>query len=118
MSRYVSEELRRLVTTRADFICEYCLIAEDESFYGCEVDHVISIKHGGATEADNLAYACLLCNRNKGSDLGSIYWPTGQLVRFFNPRTDRWSTHFRMDGETIKALTEIRRGHRQNFWLQ
>ncbi len=58
-------------------------------FFGCEVDHIISIKHGGATTEDNLAYACMACNRQKGSDLGSILWQSGELIRFFNPRTDR-----------------------------
>ena len=51
---YINAELRRLVLARADGVCEYCLIAEDDTFYGCEVDHIISEKHGGPTEADNL----------------------------------------------------------------
>ena len=57
--------------------------------------------------AGNLAYACALCNRFKGSDLGSVLPGAGQLVRFFNPRTDQWSDHFRLDGTEIVALTEI-----------
>jgi hypothetical protein len=34
---------------------------------------------------------------------------TGALVRFFNPRTDRWADHFALDsdGITIVPLTEI-----------
>ncbi len=43
-------------------LCEYCLIHEDDTFFGCEVDHIISQKHGGPTEPENLAYACLPCN--------------------------------------------------------
>ena len=89
MSSYVSEELRRLVAARAGYVCEYCLIHEDDTFFECEVDHIISVKHGGPTEEKNLAYACLPCNRHKGSDIGSILGETGQLVRFFNPRVDR-----------------------------
>ena len=107
MSSYVSAELRRLVAARAGNRCEYCLIHEDETFFGCEVDHSISIKHGGATEASNLAYACMTCNRRKGSDLGSILWRTGQLVRFFNPKVDRWEDHFAIEGAQIKPLTDI-----------
>jgi 5-methylcytosine-specific restriction endonuclease McrA len=91
MNRYISEALRRLVSMRAEHLCEYCLIDSADTFLGGEVDHIVSVKHGGATEADNLAYTCQPCNRNKGSDLGSIYWPSGQLVRFFHPRTDRWT---------------------------
>jgi hypothetical protein len=47
MSSYVSAELRRLVANRANHKCEYCLIHEEDTFFGCEVDHIISLKHGG-----------------------------------------------------------------------
>lgn len=107
MSRYISDDLRRLVVERAAYLCEYCLIHEDDTIFGCEVDHVIGIKHGGPTQADNLAFACFFCNRLKGSDVGSIYWDTGELIRFFNPRTDRWADHFRQDGERIEPLTPM-----------
>ncbi len=53
---YVNAELRRLVVTRAERICEYCLIHEDDTYFGGGVDHIISEKHGGATAADNLAF--------------------------------------------------------------
>lgn len=107
MSSYISEDLRRLVASRAEYLCEYCLVYEEDTFYGCEVDHVISVKHGGTTYSDNLAYACALCNRQKGSDIGSILWRTGEFIRFFNPRTDRWADHFRLDGAVIEPLTGI-----------
>lgn len=107
MSRYISEDLRWLVRERADSICEYCLIAQDEAFFRHQIDHIIGLKHDGATAADNLALACFLCNNNKGTDLGSIHWPTSILTRFYNPRTDRWSEHFHLDGEVIRPLTDI-----------
>jgi hypothetical protein len=107
MNRYVSEALRQQVMTRAENLCEYCLIDIDDTFFGGEADHIISIKHSGVTEAENLAYTCQPCNRNKGSDLGSIYWPSGQLVRFFHPRTDRWADHFALHGARIQPLTAI-----------
>ena len=105
-SSYVGVELRRLVASRADRLCEYCLIHEDDTYFGCEVDHIISEKHGGPTDAANLAYACLACNRHKGSDIGSIT-ATGEFRRFFNPRTDRWGNHFRLDGSAILPRDEI-----------
>ena len=107
MTDYVSAELRQQVAERAQFLCEYCLLHDDESHFGSEVDHIISRKHGGQTILKNLAYACLRCNRHKGTDLGSLNWQTGQLVRFFNPRTDRWAEHFTLNGEAIMPLTEI-----------
>jgi len=107
LSSYVGAELRRLVRERAVRLCEYCLIQEEDTFFGCQVDHVTSEKHGGLTESNNLAFACAFCNRNKGTDLGSIASVTGQLTRFFNPREDRWSDHFRIDGPLIVSRTAI-----------
>ena len=107
MTSYVGDDLRRLVTDRAQRHSEYWLIHEEDTFFGCEVDHIISIKHGGPTGADNLAFACVLCNRRKGSDIGSILRRTGEFIRFFNPRTDHWEDHFRLGGPVIEPLTEI-----------
>jgi hypothetical protein len=104
---YVSAELRHLVVARAEGLCEYCLIAEEDTLYGCEVDHIISEKHGGPTQEDNLCYACVFCNQAKGSDVGSIYWESGEVVRFFNPRTDRWADHFVLVGSQIEGVTAI-----------
>lgn len=106
MSSYVSAELRRLVAQRADGVCEYCLVHESDTFVGCQVEHVISEKHGGPTAPENLAYACAFCNRAKGSDVGSIT-QAGDFCRFFNPRTDLWADHFELDGVTIKPRTEV-----------
>jgi hypothetical protein len=32
---------------------------------------------------------------------------TGGLVRFFNPRKDVWTDHFRLEGPEIVSVTEI-----------
>ena len=72
MTSYVGVELRRLVQSRAKQICEYCLMHEADTYAGCQVDHIISEKHGGLTSADNLAHACAVCNRGKGSDIASL----------------------------------------------
>ena len=92
-------------------MCEYCLLHEEDAYFGCQVDHIISEKHGGLTDATNLAYACTTCNRNKGSDVGSILMPLsrGIFSRFFNPRTDEWREHFEINtnGITIISLSDI-----------
>jgi hypothetical protein len=31
----------------------------------------------------------------------------GELSRFFNPRTDSWAEHFRLEAATIQPLTSI-----------
>lgn len=107
MRGYVGAGVRRLVVDRAESLCEYCLIHEDDTFLGCEVDHVISEKHGGSSTADNLAYACVFCNRHKGSDIGSIVWRTEEFTRFFNPRVDIWMEHFTLEESTLNPLTII-----------
>ena len=103
---YISAELRRLVTRRAHQRCEYCLIHESDTFFGCHVDHIVSEKHGGATEAENLSYSCAFCNLHKGSDLGSLT-ANGELCRFYNPRTDVWPEHFAVEDAVIQPLTDI-----------
>jgi HNH endonuclease len=104
---YISVEIRRFVADRADYLCEYCLIAEEDRLSGCHVDHIISVKHGGSSTPENLCYACIFCNLQKGTDLGSINWKNGELVRFFNPRRDFWGEHFTIEGARIRPLTEI-----------
>lgn len=108
MSRYISENLRTQVELRANGFCEYCRIAIEDTYFGGEIDHIISLKHRGKTELENLALACQPCNRNKGSDLGSLSEISNNLVRFFNPRTDKWRDHFRVNSDAeIESLTAI-----------
>jgi hypothetical protein len=102
---YVPTELRSLVISRAQNSCEYCLVHADYAVLVHEIDHVIAEKHGGTTEADNLAYACAQCNRFKGSDIATFDPQTGQIVPLFNPRTQLWQDHFRHDGAAILALS-------------
>jgi hypothetical protein len=107
MAESISQALRRAVADRAGARCEYCLMPEAELFAGCEVDHVISRKHGGVTDLANLALSCERCNRAKGTDVGSVVGPERSLVRLFNPRIDEWHRHFRLEGARIEPLTDI-----------
>ena len=109
MSRsWISDAMIELVRLRAQRLCEYCLIHEDDSVWGLQVDHVIAEKHGGPTAEHNLCYACPPCNRAKGSDLTTVI--NGKLVRLFNPRIDVWNEHFALDGPRIKARSRIGNG--------
>lgn len=94
---------------RAAGFCEYCLIHEEDTFFGCELDHVVSRKHHGPSDAANLALACLICNRRKGSDVGSLDQRTGRYVRLYHPRRDRWLAHFFLrDGASeIRPRTDV-----------
>lgn len=66
-----------------------------------------SRNHGGSFELDNLALACVFCNRYKGGDIASLTPETNELIRFYNPRVDRWLEHFRLNGVVIEPLTNI-----------
>ena len=105
MGEPVPAALRVLVQKRADHRCEYCLLHEDDGFLPHEIDHIVAVKHRGKTDDSNLAWACFFCNRLKGSDIASIDVETGKIVRLFNPRTDDWAIHFRLDGAVIVPLT-------------
>lgn len=107
MADIISQQLRREVRARAGGRCEYCLMDEALLVWGCEVDHVISRKHGGVTESSNLALSCARCNRAKGTDIGSVHPESEELVRLFNPRRDRWADHFKLEGPRIAGLTLI-----------
>ena len=43
----------------------------------------------------------------KGTDIGSVGLRTRALVRFYNPRSDRWKDHFCLSGAFIEPLTEV-----------
>ena len=102
----ISSELRATVARRAGSRCEYCRIHEDDAIYAHEVDHVVSRQHGGETVAANLAYACMICNRLKGTNLSSVT-TSGDLVRLFDPRLHKWEEHFRLEGAVIQPLSPI-----------
>ncbi|MDJ0620126.1 MAG: HNH endonuclease signature motif containing protein [Calothrix sp. MO_192.B10] len=104
-STYIPAALRRLVEERANHRCEYCLLPDKVSFFPHEIDHIIAEKHGGNTDADNLAFTCWRCNRYKGTDLGSFDPQTGKFSFLFNPRQQKWSDHFAFDEAAIIGLT-------------
>jgi len=105
MTSDISPETRLIVASRANRVCEYCLIAEQDAYFRFQVEHIISRKHGGSSEIDNLALACVFCNRYKGSDIASIVG--NQLVRLYHPRNDRWRNHFQLNGVIIEPLSQI-----------
>ncbi len=105
MPAEISADLRRLVFDRAGGHCEYCRLPQPAAAHQHEPDHIVPLQHGGQTDANNLALACLRCNRYKGPNVGSFDPETGELVPFFNPRTQHWHDHFEFDGPVIHPLT-------------
>lgn len=104
-SAKIPADLRQLVGDRAQGRCEYCLLNQNFSIYTHEIDHIIAQKHGGQTTADNLALACLSCNRHQGTDLATFDPATGDIALLFNPRIQSWSDHFVLRNGRLEGLT-------------
>jgi hypothetical protein len=101
--------LRRLVRQRADDVCEYCGLRQEQEPLPFHVEHIVPRHHGGADTPDNLALACHHCNLHKGPNLAGLDPESGQLTRLFDPRADRWEEHFARLGNEIVGLTAIGR---------
>jgi hypothetical protein len=108
-SAYIPSALRQLVSTRAAGRCEYCRVHEADVLLPHQPDHIIAEQHGGETTPDNLALACIHCNRHKGANIASLDPDTGQLTSLFNPRTQVWADHFALIGAQIIPQTPVGR---------
>lgn len=106
MSRYIATKVKKLVAERANHCCEYCLAFENLSFIKFQFDHIISLKHGGITDKENLALSCFPCNNAKGTDVGTIL-SKDEFIRLFNPRKDKWKEHFEIVNFHISPISKI-----------
>ena len=107
MASDISDQLRQAVAIRAKYRCEYCLIHQEDAAFSHQIDHVVSRKHGGLSVFGNLAYACIYCNRHKGSDVASIDPNSGEAIRLFDPRRDMWSDHFRIESALVEPVSDV-----------
>lgn len=80
MKRYISDSIRKKVKERAGHCCEYCRIHQDDFYFPFEIDHIISLRHGGKTVLENLALSCNTCNRMKAADIGLDMPPRSCLI--------------------------------------
>jgi len=101
--------LEALVIRRAGGRCEYCQLPQNVAETPFSVDHIIAEKHGGATVAGNLAWACFYCNTCKGPNIAGLDPVTGRLTRLFHPRTDAWRDHFEWHGAWLAGKTAVGR---------
>jgi hypothetical protein len=98
--------LKDEVARRAGYICEYCRLPDGFAAYPHQQDHIISEHLGGETTLENLALACVDCNRYKGPAVAAIDGSgTAQLL--FNPRTQSWEEHFRLHGAVIEPISPV-----------
>ena len=103
----IPRALRQRIIDVAHGRCEYCRTPQEMTLATFHLDHIIPRSAGGTTTFENLCLSCPLCNQFKHGVLRARDADTGRLVRLFNPRRDRWRTHFRWsdDGTQIIGLT-------------
>jgi len=92
--RRVPAALRRQVTERARFRCEYCQTSQAIVGPLLELDHIVPESHGGSGGESNLCLACPNCNGHKADRLQASDPETAALVGLFHPRLDSWPDHF------------------------
>lgn len=73
------------------------------------MDHIVAVQHGGSSVDENLALACVHCNRHKGPNVAGIDHTTGEIVRLFHPRSDNWREHFLWNGSELVGRTPVGR---------
>ncbi len=93
------------VWQRAQQRCEYCHFPANVSLLPFQLDHIIAEKHGGKTEAENLALSCERCNSHKGPNIAGYL--DGKHVPLFNPRIDSWTDHFEWNGALLIGKTPV-----------
>jgi hypothetical protein len=105
----VEATLREQVRRRADARCEYCRLPEVCSYLPFQLEHVISEKHNGPTNLENLAWACTYCNAFKGPNIAGWLEERDEIIRLFHPRKDSWQDHFEWSGAYVLPKTDIGR---------
>ena len=103
----ISDELRARIRNQAGDRCGYCQSAQRYVFGPLEIDHLTPTAQGGTDDEENLWLACRMCNGFKSDHTHGRDPVTGENVRLFNPRIQRWGEHFAWseDGTRIIGLT-------------
>ena len=101
----MKRRLVREVWARANHLCEYCQLSQQQDLIAFQIDHIIAECHGGAGSTDNLALACFLDNSYKGTNLAGIDPVSLRVTPLFNPRRQIWKRHFAWDGPVLVGNT-------------
>lgn len=101
----------RRVRAAARHRCGYCLSPQHLVMARLEIEHILPLARGGSDDESNLWLACPICNSHKSDKVQAVDPETGATAPLFNPRTQRWSEHFRWseDGLRIIGRTAIGR---------
>ena len=90
----MTANLYKVVAARAGYCCEYCHAPEALFNHRFPVDHIMPRVFGGSDDLDNLALACHACNSHKYQKQMAFDPRRKKSSRLFNPRRDKWQTHF------------------------
>ena len=94
MSRQVPRTVRARVRARFGNRCAYCLAPQRLVLGFLEIEHVVPRAKGGPDGETNLCLSCQMCNTYKAAQTHAPDPETGRRPRLFNPRRQRWPTHF------------------------
>jgi hypothetical protein len=108
MSEFSWAATVRLVHERANFCCEYCQTCQRVIGQAMHVEHIDPQR---GDHPDNLCLSCSSCNLSKAEATTSHDPETGETVRLFNPRFQRWADHFAWndDGTHLLGKTSVAR---------
>jgi hypothetical protein len=97
----ISNPDKRFVRERAGDCCEYCRIRRTDETGRFHVEHIVPRKHHGTDARDNLCFSCYQCNVFKGPIVAGPDPVTGGATFLFNPRTQTWAEHFRIEDDGV-----------------
>ncbi len=103
--------VRDLVFRRALGRCEFCRSPAAFAHQSFSLEHIRPRSCYGDDRPGNLALSCQGCNNHKYNQTKARDPVSNKKVRLFNPRRDKWATHFAWtdDATQILGLTAIGR---------
>jgi hypothetical protein len=116
---YIAQEVRDRVAAQAGYRCGYCLTPQSFTAMPLQIEHIVPLAAGGASDEENLWLACPLCNGRKSARTHGIDPESNQTASLFNPRQQNWSHHFAwsQDGILVVGLTPIGRATVESLQL-
>lgn len=101
---------RQKLAEETQYRCGYCLLQERVSGIPLTIEHVVPKVRGGSDHQANLWLSCRTCNEKKGIRVEAVDPVTGATVPLFNPRTEKWDTHFRWSTDGTEMIGETPTG--------
>lgn len=114
----ISNALRKRVRQTAKDRCGYCLSEQKYVMGSLEIDHIMPQARGGTDAESNLWLSCRMCNGFKGAQIIGHDPLTKRQIKLFNPRTQRWSRHFKWSADGTQMIGKTATGRATVIALQ